>query len=41
MFESSKYDLIPEGNFSKISNKIGIGEYKKSERSFIGKKRKK
>ena len=27
MFESSKYDLIPEGNFSKISNKIGIGEY--------------
>ena len=27
MFESSKYDLVPEGNFSKISNKIGIGEY--------------
>ena len=27
MFDSSKYDLLPEGNFSKIINKSGIMEY--------------
>ena len=27
MFDSSKYDLLPEGNFSKIMNKTGVMDY--------------